>query len=72
MIPIGVEVIRKKRVWAVTSASTHQLGRSARQLARTSSTRLQRPAVAKRLTLFLQLTAVENASKLVRAIYWSG
>ncbi len=38
-----------------------------RPAARTSATRLQQPAVSKRLTQFLQLTAVEHACKLLRA-----
>jgi DNA modification methylase len=58
---------RKSRVWATTPEVVLQLGRSARRLARVSANRIQRPAVAQRLNQFLQLTAVENASKLMRA-----
>src|SRR5947207_3388238 len=58
---------RKPRVWAATPEVISHLGRSARQLARTSTKLIQQQAVAKRLTQFVQLGQVENVCKLMRA-----
>ncbi len=62
-----VKAQRKPRVWTISPSHIDQLGRSARQLARTSARRIERPGVARRLTHFMQLAVIENACKLLRA-----
>lgn len=44
-----------------------ELRRSAKQLARNSDAQIAKPAISKRLTHFLQLTAIEHACKMMRA-----
>ncbi len=67
MVPSLVIAKRKNRTWAVRPDEMQKLGRSAQQSARTSATRIAQPSVAKRLTHFVQLTAVEHACKMMRA-----
>ncbi len=67
MPTISMKATRKPRVWATTSVAASMLGRSAQQRARSSATRIAQPSVAKRLTHFVQLTAVEHACKMMRA-----
>src|SRR5438045_1245319 len=67
MQPVLVRPKRKTRVWATTPDVVAQLGRSARQLARTSAGLLRQPSVEERLGQFIQLAALEHASKMARA-----
>lgn len=58
---------RRERKWVPTANRVATLSRSARQLARSSASRISRPEVAACLAKYRYVAAVESACKLLRA-----
>lgn len=59
--------VRRKRTWSPTQSGVSNLSRSARQLAKTSASRIARPEVAQCLANYRQVLLMERACKLLRA-----